>query len=86
VLKPGRLPHHLFRGLLSVHTRYGLPTRGVAYATLYIRGFDGFVASTAAPIATGWSESCRVGILPTENTRLFTAHFNRLLAGPPAAT
>ena len=26
------------------------------YATLYTRGFGGFVASTAAPIATGWSE------------------------------
>ena len=24
VLKPGRLPHHPFRGLLSVHSRYGL--------------------------------------------------------------
>ena len=25
-------------------------------------GFDGFVTSTTAPIATGWSDSCRVGI------------------------
>ncbi len=24
-------------------------------ATLYTRGFDGFVTSTTAPIATGWS-------------------------------
>ena len=70
VLKPGRLPHHLFRGLLSVHSRYGLPTRGVAYATLSTRGFDGVVTSTTAPIATGWSESCRVGILP-RRTRAF---------------
>jgi len=28
----------------------------VAYATLYTGGSDGFVAFTAAPIATGWSE------------------------------
>src|SRR5262249_60297603 len=26
------------------------------YATLYIGGSDGFVTSTAAPIATGWSD------------------------------
>src|SRR5438094_2248670 len=26
------------------------------YATLYTGGFGGFVASTAAPIATGWSD------------------------------
>src|ERR1019366_9400861 len=26
------------------------------YATLYTRGSSGFVASTAAPIATGWSD------------------------------
>ena len=25
-------------------------------ATFYTRGFDGFVASTAPPIATGWSD------------------------------
>ena len=42
--------------------------------TLYTRGFDGFVTSTAAPIATGWSDTCRVGIAPTENSRLLTAH------------
>src|SRR5437870_12078257 len=33
-----------------------------------------FLTSTAAPIATGWSESCRVGIAPTEDRRLCTAH------------
>ena len=29
-LKPGRLPQQSFRGLLGVHSRSGLPTRGVA--------------------------------------------------------
>jgi hypothetical protein len=43
-------------------------------AVLSIEGFGDFVTSTAAPIATGWSESCRVGIAPTEDRRLFTAH------------
>ena len=52
----GRLLHYLFRGLLSVHSRYGLHARRVANATLYTEGFDDFVTSAAAPIATGWSE------------------------------
>jgi hypothetical protein len=52
----GRLLHYGFRGLLSVHSRYGLQTRRVAYATLYTRGLGGFVTSTAAPVATRWSD------------------------------
>ena len=36
--------------------RYSLHVRGVAIATLYIEGFSSFVTSTAASIATGWSE------------------------------
>src|SRR5215831_6894393 len=39
-------------------------------ATLCIEGFGSFVTSTAAPIATGRSESCRVGLAPTEELRL----------------
>jgi YHS domain-containing protein len=38
----GRLLHHPFRGLHSVHFRYGLHARQVAKATLYTRGSDGF--------------------------------------------
>ena len=34
----------------------------------YIRGFSHFVTSMTAPIASGWSESCRVGFAPTEKT------------------
>src|SRR5258708_12569211 len=41
--------------------------------TLSIEGFGDLVTSIAAPIATGWSESCRVGIAPTEDRHLFTA-------------
>jgi len=59
-----------FRGLLGVHTCYGLPAHGVAYATLYIEGSGSVVTSTTAPIATGWSNSCQVGIAPTEERRL----------------
>jgi hypothetical protein len=46
----------LFRGLLSVHSRYGLQTRGVAYCDPFHRRLQRLVTSTAAPIATGWSE------------------------------
>ena len=55
-IQAGRLLHYLLRGLLSVHSRYGLYARRVAKATLYTEGFVDFVASIDAPIATGWSE------------------------------
>ncbi len=42
--------------------------------TLYTRGFSHFVTSMTAPIASGWSDSCRVGLAPTEEHRLITAH------------
>jgi hypothetical protein len=40
------------------------------FVTLSVGGFSGFIAFTTAPIATGWSDSCRVGIAPTEDRRL----------------
>jgi hypothetical protein len=52
----GRHLHHEFRGLLSVYSRYSLHARRVAIATLSIEGSSSFVTSTAASIATGWSE------------------------------
>src|SRR5260370_32770675 len=55
-LGAGRLPHCVFRGLLSVHSSYGLHTCQVTYMTLYTGGFSRFVASAAAPIATGGSD------------------------------
>jgi hypothetical protein len=55
-IQAGRPLHHPFRGLLSVYSRYGLHARRVAVATLYTEGSSSFVASTAASIATGWSE------------------------------
>ena len=67
----GRLPHLAFRGLLGVHVSYGLPARGTAETVLCIEGFGDFVTSTAAPIATGWNDICRVGIAPTEDRTPF---------------
>src|SRR5712691_7311278 len=52
----GRLLRYTFRGLLSVHSHYGLHARQVTHVTLYTGGSDGFVTSTAAPIATEWNE------------------------------
>ena len=47
------------------------------YATLYTRGSGGFVISTAAPIATGWSDPVPGRVLPPAvDQRLFTAHCN----------
>ena len=63
--RTGRPVHRPFRGLLSVHSRYDLHTRQVTYVTFYTRGFSHFVTSMTAPIASGWSKSCRVGFSPT---------------------
>src|SRR6516164_4515770 len=70
----GRPVHRPFRGLLSVHSRYGLHTRAVTvYRDTLSEGFSHFVTSIAAPAASGWS-GCRVGLAPTGKRRLVTAH------------
>jgi hypothetical protein len=78
-LRMGRLLHYRFRGLLSVHSRYGLQTRRVAYATLYTGGLGGFVTSTAAPIATGWSDPVPGRVF----FPLWTSAFSRRTAKSP---
>src|SRR5438309_5280510 len=66
--------HRPFRGLLGVHSRYGLHTRDVTvYRDTLSEGFSHFVTSIAAPVASGWSV-CRVGLAPTGKRRLLTAH------------
>jgi hypothetical protein len=54
-----RPAHRPFRGLLGVHSRYGLHTRRVTVFrdALVTRGFNCFVTSTVAPVASGWSIS-----------------------------
>src|SRR5205809_6602092 len=70
----GRPAHRPFRGLLGVHSRYGLHTRAVTvYRDTLSEGFSHFVTSIAAPVASGWS-GCRVGLAPTGKRRLSTAH------------
>src|SRR5271166_3028611 len=70
----GRLAHRPFRGLLGVHSRYGLHTRAVTvFRDTLTVGFSHFVTSMTAPVASGWS-SRRVGLAPTGKRRLATAH------------
>jgi len=64
----------LFGACSTFTTRCGPHARRVTKVTLYTRGFSRFVTSTTAPIATGRSESCRVGLSPTGKSRLCTAH------------
>ena len=76
IRQSGRPVHCPFRGLLGVHSRYGLHTRAVTvYRDTLSEGFSHFVTSMTAPVASGWS-GCRVGLAPTGKRRLFTAHAN----------
>ena len=72
--KPGRLPHCAFRGLLSVHCAFRPAYSRSRLATLYTGGFGDVVAYVAAPVATDWINPCRVGLSPTGDPRLCTAH------------
>src|SRR6202022_2937871 len=70
----GRPAHRPFRGLLGVHTRYGLHTRAVTvYRDTLSEGFRHFLTPLAAPCAPAWAVS-GVGLAPTGKRRLFTAH------------
>src|ERR1700751_399216 len=64
----GRPAHRPFRGLLGVHSRYGLHTRAVTvYRDTLSEGFSHFVTSVAAPVASGWSVSPGWGFHPLES-------------------
>jgi hypothetical protein len=70
----GRPVHRPFRGLLDVHSRYGLHTRSChQFGARYTEGFNRFVTSAVAPVASGWS-ICRVGLPPTGKAPPFTSH------------
>src|SRR5262249_19385910 len=73
----GRLLHQRFRGLLSVHSRYGMHAFRVAFTPFCTRGFSSLVASTAALIATGWSEP-----VPGRVTPLWTTAFHDAPGSP----
>ncbi len=52
--------------------------------TLYTEGFNRFVTSTIAPVATGRSDRCRAALAPAEKQRLGTAHETSGLGPTPA--
>ena len=60
-----------FRGLLSIHSRFGLQLRQVAISDPYTRDSGGFVASTTPPVATGWNDPCRTGLAPAKHQTPF---------------
>jgi hypothetical protein len=60
--------------LLGVQSRCGLHTRAATvFRDPLSEGFRHFVASMPASVASGWSGR-RMGLAPTGNRRLFTAH------------
>src|SRR5271157_2676550 len=75
LLVRGRRPHWSFRGLLNVHLRYGLSARCIAKATHLSRRLRRFRYLHRRPDSYRLERpSCRVGIAPTEDQHLFTAH------------
>jgi hypothetical protein len=54
--------------LLGVHSRYGLHTRAVTvFRDSFTEGFNRFVTSTVAPVASGWSNFAGWEFHPLEN-------------------
>jgi len=65
-------------------TRYGLHARQITKVALYTGGSDGFVTSTAAPVATEWNEPVLgVGIEPRRAHHVI-ADKGHVSSGPPA--
>ena len=77
MLVRGRRPHWTFRGLLNVHSRYGLSARCIARATHLSRRLRRFRYLHRRPDSYQLERpSCRVGIAPTEDQHLFHAHIS----------
>ena len=55
------------------------------FATRFTEGFNHFVASTVAPVASGWS-GCRVGLSPTGKTPPFHGARHKQTEGRPLHT
>jgi hypothetical protein len=84
--RPGRLPRRSFRGLLDVHSRYGLPARRATIIARCLEGSGGFVTSTAAPIATGRSDPVAGWELHPLKTHDFHGTPPRRITGSRAGT
>ena len=67
----GRLPHYLFRGLLDVHSRYGLSARESPKATLFHRRLQPpHCRGQLLRLLPAGATPCRVGFAPTEDRHL----------------
>lgn len=51
-----RHPYKTLSRLLGVQSSYVLAARWTDRRPMFLEGFDGFVASTVAPMATGWND------------------------------
>ena len=72
MLVRGRRPHWTFRGLLNVHSRYGLSARCIAKATHLSRRLRRFCYLPRRSDSYRLERpSCRVGIAPTEDPTPF---------------
>ena len=72
MLVRGRRPHWTFRGLLDVHSHYGLSARCIASATHLSRRLQRFRYLHRRPDSYRLERpSCRVGIAPTEEPTPF---------------
>ena len=75
VIQAGRLPRCPSRGLIDVHSRYGLSARQVALRQPSTP--EASMASLPPPplrLLPAGATPCRAGLAPAENARLFTAH------------
>ena len=70
----GRLPHYLFRGLLSVHSRFGPHTRRVALRPSTPEASEISLPTSLLRLLPTEATLVGLGLSPTEDPRLFTAH------------
>jgi hypothetical protein len=94
VIKPGRLLQLLFRGLLSVHSRYGLHARGVAMRPFTPRAPTALLPPLPPRLLPGGANQFPGGSCTRCSPAPFTAHFiieliassrSPIIAWPPAA-
>ena len=70
----GRLPHRPFRGLLNVHSRFGLHARQVPLGPSTPKTPMDSLPPPPLRLLPAGATSCRVGFVPTANRRLCTAY------------
>jgi len=86
VTMAGRLPRQDIFEACSAFTHVtACLFAGPSITALTVERSARFVTSPIVSIATGWNDSCRVGIAPTEDRRLSTAHIVDRHHNVPAA-